>query len=215
MMRVLLAAAIALAPATAWAKAPAAECELHVWTTNNFGAVFHGASPSGMFLNMSLTPIEGLQELIGRDLDPAAQERIVTEYLGSYGGPFTGYRLIFHKAKGMGKYANWIAKDVGEGGRDTPSQSACYAELHVLFVTLFRTTLSKKIQTAFLYREFGASPTMTRKSVDAGSTGAPGFPPDTEAELVPARLSLQAAFRKNLEIFLRKRKSLPMIGLPK
>lgn len=207
-----LAAAIAAMPATAWASAPSAGCELHVWTTANYNAVFHGAAPSGMFLNLSFTPINGLAGLVARDLDSDAQRRIVTDYVSSYGGPFASYELVFHQGVGLGKYPNWIAKGVGEGGRDSASNSSCYAELHIMFVTLFRTAISKKIQTAFMYREFGASQVMTRKFLDAGSTGAPAFPAQTEAELEPARLSLQAAFRKNVEIFLRKRRVQPLIG---
>jgi len=212
--RLLAAATLALAaPLPAVAQAAGQGCELHVWTTNSYYAVFHGAQVGwsgygAVVTGTTLTPIDGVGGLISQNLTPADQEAVIRGFIPASAPMFNGYTLVFHQAEGLGRHSNWVDKNVGAGGRDVASDSPCYAELHVIFVTLFRTAISKKIQTAFLYREFGASPTMTRKAVDAGSTGAPAFPAKSEAEAGQASRDLQAAFRENLAIFLRKKKVL-------
>lgn len=204
----LLAAGL---PAAASAQAAAPDCELHVWPTKQFGAVFHGASAGfgdygPVITGMSLTPMQYVARRVGEAVDPAAQVDMITALNLPVSERFRGYRLVFHDAPLAPKYGNWIARDVGLGARDSASPSACYAELHVIFITLFRTALSKKIQTGFLYREFGASPTATYKAVDAGSTGAPAFETNGDEKTEEAKVSVRLAFQENLRIFLRKKK---------
>ncbi len=203
---------IGLVPVSA--QAQESDCELHVWPTTQFGAVFHGANVSigtyGPFVSsLMLTPMQDVARRLGESIDPTAQTDAITALdLGS-SNRFQGYRLVLHEAPVTPKYGNWIAKDVGEGARDSTSKSSCYAELHIVFITLFRTALSKMIQTGFLFREFGSSQSMTFKAVDAGSTGAPAFETNGEEKSTEAKASVRAALQENLRIFLRKKKMRP------
>lgn len=207
--RTLLAVAVLGAPAAAQAQAE--PCELHVWTTGNYNAVFHGAMPVVGGVRMYLDPMEEAARAVEAGISQADQARIVEEVLAS-GGRFAGYRRTYYPGERVGKHGNWIIKTYGEGGRDVPSESKCYAELHVVMVTLFRTAISKKIQTAFVYREFGDSAVMVRRARDAGSTGAPNFLANGDSQSAKARSDLHAAFAENLRIFLRKKKMRPARG---
>lgn len=179
-------------------------CELHVWPTSSFFAVYHGASGAwGGGLVMTLTPMQAVAKRLGESIDPGAQVELIRSLNLDEDERFQGYRLIFHEVPSTPKYSNWIAKDVGAGNRDTGSRSQCYAELHVVFITLFRTAISKKIQTGFLFRQFGSSSEMTYKAVDAGSTGAPDFKTNSDEKSEAARLSARLAFQENLRIFLK------------
>jgi hypothetical protein len=205
----ILFASIALVPSAAWAQN--SDCELHVWPTSQFGAVYHGAS-AGMgtygpvVTRMTLTPMEEVAKRLAESVDPAAQKDAIDALGLDQAGRFSGYRLVFHDAPVEPKYGNWVDKNVGVGGRDSESKSLCYAELHVVFITLFRTAISKKIQTGFLFRDFGASQSMESKAVDAGSTGAADFDSNGEAKSPEAMASVRNAFQENLRIFLRKKK---------
>ncbi len=201
----------AILPTAVLAQPATPNCELHVWPTKQFGAVFHGASAGfgdygPVITGMSLTPMQHVAGRVGEAVDPAAQVDMITALNLPASERFRGYRLVFHDVPILPKHANWLAPDVGMGARDSESTSACYAELHVIFITLFRTALSKKIQTGFLYREFGASPSATYKVVDAGSTGAPAFETNGDEKSEEAKVSVRLAFQENLRIFLRKKK---------
>jgi hypothetical protein len=188
----------------------AAKCELHIWPTKRLGAVFHGATGTwngyGATVKTHLSQMDEVAAKLGEGIAETDQQNEIRTVLGATGGRFGDFRLIFHAAPGEPKYDNWIAKDVGVGERDAPSASACYAELHVVFITLFRTAISKKIQTGFLYRAFEDDGVATRRVVGTGSTGAPGFTTDGDTITENGKTDLRAAFRENLSIFLRSKK---------
>lgn len=173
--------------------------------------MYHGANvswtgPGTYGLDMYLSPMDQVAKRLGEAIEPSSQtDAIKAMELGST-DRFRGYRVIFHDPPDPPKYGNWIDKNVGIGARDSGSASTCYAELHVIFITLFRTALSKKIQTGFLFREFGSSQSLEFKAVDAGSTGAPAFESNGEAKSPEAMASVRTAFQENLRIFLRKKK---------
>lgn len=201
---------VMLVPSRVGAQASPA-CELHVWPTQQFSAVYHSAN-IGMgaygpaVVGTTLSPMQEVARRVSLAVDPQAQIDAITALdLGS-SPRFMGYEVIFHDAPETSPHLNWVSRDVGQGSRDAPSTSQCYAELHIIFITLFRTAISKKIQTVFLYREFGDSPTMTYRAVDAGSTGASDFDTGAEGLTEAATASVRAAFVQNLRIFLRKRK---------
>lgn len=193
------------------APAMANKCELHVWPTSQFGAVYHGASAGigtygPVVTGTILTPMEEVAKRLSESVDQTAQNDAIQGLgLGSM-AKFEGYEIVYHDAPAEPKYGNWLDKKVGEGARDSDSTSSCYAELHVIFITLFRTAISKKIQTGFLFRDFGASNLMTSKVVGAGSTGAPNFESNGEAKSDDAKKSVRAAFSENLMIFFKKKK---------
>jgi hypothetical protein len=187
------------------------QCELHVWPTRQIGAVYHGASasyagPGTYAIDMYLSPMDQVAKRLGESIEPSAQNDAITRLELGSSDRFKEYRVIFHDPPDKPKYANWIDKNVGIGARDSDSMSPCYAELHIIFITLFRTAISKKIQTGFLFRDFGESQSLKFKAIDAGSTGAPAFESNDKAKSPEAVASVRAAFQENLRIFLRKKK---------
>jgi hypothetical protein len=206
----ILAALAGLAAPPAHAAELAGDCELHVWTTSNFGAVFHGGNAGwsgyGATVSTYLSPLEETKGAVAAGLPEHGQQMIVEGLSAAMRGRLAGYRLVFHAMSPGSRGTRWGHKDAGVGGRDAASGSPCYAELHIGFITLFRQALSKKLQTGFVYREFGASAQVERWAQDASSTGTPGFPTSDPAKREQARASLQAAFRSNVEAFLRKKK---------
>lgn len=209
-----LAAGLSAVPASA--QADQAPCELHVWPTRQFYAVYHGASSGGWLngpvLNLTLTPMEEVAKRIGLAADPESQARKIAEMKLEESAAFQGYRIVFHEAPEVSPFANWIQKGIAKGPRYGDSTAACYAELHVVFVTLFRTAISKKIQTAFVFREFGPTGNTTFDFIDAGSTGAPEFDTGAQTDTAAARASVQDAFAENLRIFLGKKKMRARLG---
>jgi hypothetical protein len=222
MMRGLRKALVALTLAAGLSAVPAsaqtaqAQCELHVWPTRQFYAVYHGASSGGWIngpvLNLTLTPMDEVAKRLGLAADPDSQVRKIAEMKLDESPSFQAYRVVFHEAPEVSPYANWIQKGIAKGPRYGDSAAACYAELHVVFVTLFRTAISKKIQTAFVFREFGPTGNTTFDFIDAGSTGAPGFDTGARTDDAAARASVQDAFAENLRIFLGKKKMRARVG---
>lgn len=173
--------------------------------------MYHGASasyagPGTYAINMYLSPMDQVAKRLGESIEPSSQIDAMTALELGSSERFREYQIIFHDPPDKPKYGNWIDKNVGTGGRDSNSLSPCYAELHVIFITLFRTALSKKIQTGFLFRDFGESQSLKFKAVDAGSTGAPAFDSNDKEKSPEAMASVRAAFQENLRIFLRKKK---------
>lgn len=219
-LRLLLSTLVlALSGTAARAQSPS-DCELHIWPTNSFHAVSHGWAP-GAGLGGTVSPREEVQrtlsQVAGGDFQRSALEKI---NLGA-SGRFAGYRIVFHEPTAEPLYGNWILKDVGAGARNTASTSQCYAELHVIFITYLKTAMSKKIQTAFVFREFDGGQTATRWAADAGSTGAPAFPARSPEQENQARADLQAAFQQNLRNIPEQpkdaaaRKGQPLLGAPR
>lgn len=212
-MLALLCASLALPQAAAAQQR--SDCELHVWTTNAYAAVYHGAEvgpgpgEGGYSVTTYLARMEPIRKRLADAIDETVQADAIRAMTLGTQGRFAGYRLIFHTAPAQAKYSNWTDKNVGAGGRDTDSTSSCYAELHTVFIALFRTAISKKIQTGFLFRDFGANPTVTFGIADASSTGAAAFKTNDEEKSDAARSDLRAAFQENLRIFLRKKKMMP------
>jgi hypothetical protein len=210
-----LVAGLAAAPASA--QSDPAQCELHVWPTRQFYAVYHGASSGGWLglpgLTLTLTPMDEVAKRVGLAADPESQARKIAEMKLEQTAAFRGYRIVFHEApEGASPFAKWTDKNVAKGPRYGDSTAPCYAELHVIFVTLFRTAISKKIQTAFVFREFGPTGDTTFDFIDAGSTGAPAFDTGAQSDDAAARASVQDAFAENLRIFLGKKKMRARFG---
>ena len=61
-------------------------------------------------------------------------------------GKFDGYNVVVHEPLPQERariYANLLDKTVGTGGREILSSAPCYAEFHISYLTVFRTTLSE------------------------------------------------------------------------
>lgn len=207
-----LLAALILPASAAVVQAGAPACELHVWPTPHLYAVFHGATPRTILQRNpagEVMPRQDTQQMLietaGRDFQREAIEEL---QLGG-SGRFAGHRVVVHAAPAESRFGNWIDRNIGAGAREGSSTAQCYAELHVIFITHFKTALSKRIQTAFVFREFGPSGPATGWAVDASSNSAPAFPPGTPAQDAQARLDLKRAFQQNLLDFLGSRAMRP------
>ena len=193
------------------ASAQTIQCELHIWPTKVLGAVFNGATvgwsgAGAVVTGMYLTPMEEMKQKVEEYIGEADQVKAIQALDLGGSGKFSGYRLVFHPAPDKPKYSNADFGDAADVGRNAQSNAPCYAEVHVLFITLFRTAMSKKLQSAFLYRGFGGTALMTSKSFFPGSTGAPAFPPKDGEDGTNARADIYAAFQKNLLNCLQKKK---------
>ena len=206
-----IGAMIAMSSQSAAAQAAGEKCELHVWPSNQIGAVFHGASATYNGLNLYLSPMQQVTQRLAEAIGPEAQNRVVTSLDLGASARFKDYRIVLHDAPTVSPFLNWLDKKVGEGARVIETGSTCYAELHVIFITLYRTSISKKIQTQFLFRDFGSTPSAAFWYVGGDSTGAPGFDSNGEEKSEAAMESVRQAFTTNLRAFLGKKKMRPRI----
>ena len=177
----------------AQAAAPS-RCELHVWPTQAFGAIFHGATigPGGPAANMYVNPTEDIRNRV-RDILPESEQVRQFKALDLSKNPkFSNYQLVFHPAPKESKFANWLDKSTGVGSRETDSKSPCYAELHLVALTLYRTALYSQLQEIFVFRDFGNQDNAVRVVRDAGRSNPSGFhgrgedPPESRAILTNA-----------------------------
>lgn len=163
---ILLAASPAAAQVSDNDAAVARSCELHIWPTANFngiffhsgGAVFNG---DGAQLDLVSTPVENAARKARAGLDSEMQSKILSDAVRS-SGKFDGYEIVVHDPLPQDKaknYTNLIDKAVGLGKREIPSDAPCYVELHVAYITTFRTHLTKMLMTGFLVRHFPSDPT--------------------------------------------------------
>jgi len=201
-------AALVLPASAAGAQAEASACELHVWPTPHLYAVFHGATARSILQRNpagEVLPRQNTQQMLIETAGGNFQSEAIDELRLDGAGRFAGHQVIFHPAPAESRFANWIDRNIGAGTRESASTAQCYSELHVVFITHFKTALSKRIQTAFVFREFGPSGPATGWAVDAASNSAPSFPSGSAAEDEQARLDLRRAFQQNLRDFLGSR----------
>ncbi|WP_242182519.1 hypothetical protein [Sphingomonas sp. CARO-RG-8B-R24-01] len=174
-----------------------AQCELHVWPTRAYNAVFHGAMPTyagpGAFtLTMYLSPMDRVRAEMRGALDPDIQSRLIKATIPNENSPLAGYRIILHEAPEKTRFANFIDKHVGDGPREVDSESSCYAELHLVGLTTYRTAVYAQLQTIYVFRNFGSSKEAVKVVRDAARTAPPKNGNKNNAEA--ANAMLQASF---------------------
>ncbi|WP_374137839.1 MULTISPECIES: hypothetical protein [unclassified Sphingomonas] len=186
-----------------------AQCELHVWPTRAYNAVFHGATPSyagpGAFtLTMYLSPMDRVRGEMRSALDPDVQSRLIKAAIPPPNSPLAGYRIILHEAPEKSRFANFIDKNVGDGPREVDTESSCYAELHLVGLTTYRTTLYAQLQTIYVFRNFGSSTEPVKVVRDAARTAPPKNGNKNNVEAADAML--QASFADAIAKILGNRK---------
>lgn len=209
--RVLMASLAAmLAPTSIQAQPKDLACELHVWPTSTYGAIYYGAENFRPAVNMTtfdlvITPREAAKRKLELALPVEEESRLLTETIAR-SPKFSGYRVVLHEPPAQTKYAIWYDKTVGFGTRDSDSTSRCYAELHVIFITIEKTALSKKFETGFLFRSFGGGIEAIAVDRFGGNAGLAEFD-FKDAEIKPAeRADLATGFVNNLEKFLGRKR---------
>jgi hypothetical protein len=183
-----------------------AQCELHIWPTQAFYAVFHGATigPGGPVANMYINSTEDIRDRIKAILpEPEQVHQIQTIDLSS-SPKFAAYRVIFHPAPEKSQFANWLDKKIGDGPRVTDSVSPCYAELHLVAVTLYRTTLYSQLQVIYVFRDFGSAKIAARVTRNGGRSNPNGFHGRRD-DTPEARALLTDAFRLAAEKILNNK----------
>jgi len=154
------------APANAqnFPEAPIKNCDLHVWPTSNYGGVFFHADNFrseglGTRMDLVMSPVETAAQKAHAAFGSSQQKSILVESIKA-SGKFSAYNIIVHDPlppDQATKYASLMESSVGAGGREIPLSSICYAELHVGYITVFRTHLTKMLMTGFLLRYFDRS----------------------------------------------------------
>lgn len=174
--RLMIVASLLLMTAQAVAPTPTEVCELHIWPTAKYGALFFGVSnvrmgAVGTELDLALTPREQAAAKL-RTAITAEQQLASLKTAIQNAGKFANYTIIAHEPMTGDRakaYHNFLDKDFGKGARDTASKSACYAEMHVIYLTAYRTTLSKKLMTGFVLRRFPTDPAAPTMRVDVSN----------------------------------------------
>jgi hypothetical protein len=185
-------------------------CELHVWPSKIYSSynvdVNVGYAGGGYFsVGTSLEPINGVDQILRRNLEEADQVGIVRDVIAQTGGKFKNHLVVVHPAPDGPKHGNWLAKDAGHGARDTVSRSVCYSELHILFLTYFTNTLGGKIQTTLLYRDFGRNGSTERVTKAMMNYKAGAFPANKPELVETAQRDAKSAFSKGMMKFMSKK----------
>ncbi|RYG81681.1 MAG: hypothetical protein EON59_14570 [Alphaproteobacteria bacterium] len=144
MISALATVAVAVAAA-----APPSECELHIWPTRKYNAIVHGASPGAGGMALTITTKRGGIDALGQALPPDVQNAIFKTQVSSAASPFRGFMVITHDAPEASRFWDFTDKHVGDGPRETASKSPCYAELHLVALSVYKTTLHQELQTIY------------------------------------------------------------------
>ncbi|MBK8628968.1 MAG: hypothetical protein IPN84_01800 [Sphingomonadales bacterium] len=213
---VFVSSANAQSPADA-TKTPA--CELHVWPTSRYcGASFHAGNfrfgGVGTVFDLVLTPKEAAGNKVRSGFGIDRQVQVIAEALKA-AGRFHGYTMIVHDpwpSTDM-RFSNLLDPAVGRGARATSSQSTCYAELHVAFLTVYKTSLSKKLMSGFLVRDFPANPKADASRILLSNmnrgheqTGLAKFAFSGELLSNEEVTALEKSFRRLVDQFLLRKK---------
>ena len=200
---------------------PAAEsCELHIWPTAKYGGTyFHAANGrfngSGTTFDLVNSEVPLAADKAYRGFGPDQQMTVLADAI-KRSGKFANYNIVVHEPLSQERvailYPDLLSDTVGRGRREIASLAPCYAEMHVTFLTVFRTTLTKMLMTGFLVRYFPADPTSDatrivysrlqrgeeRKGLDPFSFSDPALVPEE-------RRALSDVFKFMADRFLRKK----------
>lgn len=201
---------VLIAWAALQATSPASKCELHVWPTKSYYATFHGATPSfngyGVGVDLYLSPMDEAQSAMRAMLSEEIQSTLISEQIPGMNSPVQGYKIILHEAPETSRFANWLDKRVGDGPRATESKSSCYAELHLIALTVYKTALYKELQTIYVFRGFGDAQNATKTVRDAARTRPGSIKASQQQQTTEAELELQGAFARSIGKIFENRK---------
>ncbi len=147
-------------PALALAQSEPKSCEFHVWPTAAYGAVFFGTTGFRIEGNAQVFEMQvQAREAATRKMQmafPISDQISAIESVFKQSAFANSFNIIVHEPPKDSKYKLWYDKSVGWGSRDTDSNSMCYYELHIEFITIEKTALRKKFEIGFVYRKFGS-----------------------------------------------------------
>jgi len=155
---------------------------------------------------MYQSPLEQARAAMRILLPEEEQTRLIEEQTPSPASPIRGYKIIVHEAPGKSRFANWLDKHIGDGPRETASTSPCYSELHLVALTVYKTAIYKQLQTIYVYRSFGSSPTAVKTVRDAARTDPGSLRTSRAKQTTEAAFDLKSAFARSIGKIFENRK---------
>lgn len=203
--------------------AVAAQCELHVWPTENYlgintgllsgfgvlGAVADMAAHSGKVKTVKdlmaeyLGPEVQMSELeksnLLQTLKLPANYQVIVEEPTPFNEDLKGNPALKAKVKAMNAA-------IKANRRLTASQSSCYAELITTHIFYHKAMMyGSNLFTGWTYREFGDQP-LARKTIKGQVKNAlENFPPKSDDMVEPAKLELRDAYSKDFSEYVAKK----------
>jgi hypothetical protein len=209
-------------PATAPPDA-ASQCELHVWSTQNYlgistglllgfgaiGGLIEGAAQEGR----TRTVKDLMREYLGPEIQLEEMNRV--GLLQSLKLPAT-YRVIIEEPTpwnedlkrdpALKARVAEMNKTLKAGGRLTSSQSTCYVELLTTMVFYHKAMMyGSNLFTGWIYRDFQDKPTVQVYADGAVKNPLEAFPPKTPEQVEAAKAELREAFVKDYNEWLAKK----------
>jgi hypothetical protein len=132
------------------------------------------------------------------------QTRLIQASAPPAQSPLARYKIIVHEAPEKSRFANFVDKHVGDGPREVATGSLCYAELHIVALTTYRTALYGQLQTIYVFRNFGSSGEPIKVVRDVARTAPPKNGGEKDAQASDAKL--QTSFSDGIAKILGSRK---------
>jgi hypothetical protein len=206
-------------PATA---APAAQCELHVWPTENYLGINMGLL-SGFGIVGAVADIEAhkgrvktvkdlMRDYLGPDVQMAELNRLGIEKTLKLSGyaivveqptPFNEDLKNNPELKASVKAMNARIK---AGKRLSDSVHPCYAELITTHIFYHKAMMyGSNLFTGWIYREFGDKPIATKTSTGQVKNPLEVFPPKAEDGIEAAKTELRDAYSRDFVEYVAKK----------
>ena len=204
------------------AAAPAADCELHVWPTENYIGIntglLSGLGPLGAVADMSAhdgrvrTVKDQMREYLGPDVQMAELTRIgVTEKL-----KLAGYRIVVEEPTPFNEdvkkdpvlkaKTNAMNAKIKSGERLSASTAACYAELVGTMIFYHKAMMyGSNLFAGWVYREFPATGKARKTATGAVKNPLENFPAKTADKVDAAKIELRDAYAKDFIEYVDKK----------
>lgn len=211
------------AAAPAEAAAPAPECELHVWPTENYLGVnmglLSGFGIVGALADQAVhkdrvqTVKDLMRDYLGPDVQMAELNRI--GLLKTLKLP-ENYAIIIHeptpfnedvkKDPALKAKVKELNATIKAGKRLTASQNKCYAELITTHIFYHKAMMyGSNLFTGWQYRDFGDEMMLKKPATGQVKNPLEHFPPKEEAMIDAAKAELRDAYSKDFVEYVDKK----------
>ncbi len=205
------------------APAPAPECELHVWPTENYLGVsmglLSGFGVIGVLADQAASKgkVQTVKDLMREYLGPEVQK----EELNRIGllktlklpenytiivQPPTPFNEDLKKDPALKAKVKEINATIKEGKRLTSSQSKCYAELITTHIFYHKAMMyGSNLFTGWNYRNFGDKMLLKKPATGQVKNPLEYFPPKTAEDVDKAKVELRDAYSKDFIEYVDKK----------
>lgn len=210
------------AAAAASPAAPAAQCELHVWPTENYIGINMGLL-SGFGIVGAVADIEAhkgrvatvkdlMRDYLGPDVQMAELNRIGIQQTLK----LKDYAIIIEKPTPFNEdlKADPALKEsvkamnarIKAGKRLSDSTHPCYAELITTHIFYYKAMMyGSNLFTGWIYREFGDKPIATKTATGQVKNPLEEFPPKAEDKIDAAKAELRDAYARDFVEYVAKK----------